>query len=175
MERQKRELAETGFTVLENYMGVSMLEAMRARVDQLLAQEGAAAGSEFKTEEGARRLANLVDKGDVFREAIGRPEMLALVESVLGDGFKLSSLNMRSAHPRSSSVQPLHVDMGLLPDAKGDAVCNCVWMLEDFTAGNGALRVIPGSHRWGKKPQGELTDPYQSIHRSYWSPEKPEP
>ena len=101
--------------------------------------------------------------------------MLALVESVLGDGFKLSSLNMRSAHPRSSSVQPLHVDMGLLPDAKGDAVCNCVWMLEDFTAGNGALRVIPGSHRWGKKPQGELTDPYQSIHRSYWSPEKPEP
>ena len=56
MERQKRELAETGFTVLENYMGVSMLEAMRARVDQLLAQEGAAAGSEFKTEEGARRL-----------------------------------------------------------------------------------------------------------------------
>src|ERR1700722_4062171 len=154
----KRELAETGFTVLENYMGAELLENMRLRVDQLLEEEGSAAGSEFKTEENARRLANLVDKGEVFREAIARPEMLALVESVLGEGFKLSSLNMRSANPTSSSVQPFHIDMGLLPDGKGYAVCNCVWMLDDFTLENGALRVIPGSHKWGKKPQDELAD-----------------
>lgn len=160
MEHHRRELAETGFTVLENYMGPAMLASMRARVDELLAQEGASAGSEFKTEEGARRLANLVDKGEVFREAIARPEMLALVESVLGDGFKLSSLNMRSANPQSSSVQPLHIDMGLLPDEKGYAVCNCVWLLDDFTEQNGALRVVPGSHHWRKKPQDELSDPY---------------
>lgn len=162
MERHKRELAETGFTVLEDYMGPQLLTGMQAHVEQLLAEEGAAAGSEFKTEENARRLANLVDKGDVFREAVSRPEMLALVESVLGDGFKLSSLNMRSANPHSSSVQPFHVDMGLLPDSKGYAVCNCVWMLDDFTLENGALRVIPGSHKWNKKPQDELSDPYAS-------------
>ncbi len=155
-----RELAETGFTVLENYMGPELLENTQARVNQLLEEEGAAAGSEFKTEENARRLANLVDKGEVFREAIARSEMLALVESILGQDFKLSSLNMRSANPRSSSVQPFHIDMGLLPDSKGYAVCNCVWMLDDFTLENGALRVIPGSHNWGRKPQDELADPY---------------
>ncbi len=160
MERQKRELAGTGFTVLEDYMGAEMLAQMRARVDQLLAEEGAAAGAEFKTEENARRLANLVDKGEVFRDAIARPEMLELVESVLGEGFKLSSLNMRSANPHSASVQPFHIDMGLLPDARGYAVCNCVWMLDDFTVENGALRVIPGSHNWNRKPQDELADPY---------------
>lgn len=165
MDHHKRELAETGFTVLEDYMGAEMLEAMRARVDQLLAEEGASAGSEFKTEENARRLANLVDKGEVFREAVARPEMLALVESVLGEDFKLSSLNMRSANPHSSSVQPLHVDMGRLPDEKGYAVCNCVWMLDDFTLENGALRAIPGSHKWAKKPQDELADPYASHPR----------
>jgi ectoine hydroxylase-related dioxygenase (phytanoyl-CoA dioxygenase family) len=156
----KRELAETGFTILEDYMGAPMLDRMRARVDELFAEEGAAAGSEFKTEENAKRLANLVDKGEVFREAIARPEMLALVESVLGEDFKLSSLNVRSANPHSSSVQPFHIDMGLLPDARGYAVCNCVWMLDDFTTENGALRVIPGSHNWRKKPQEELSDPY---------------
>jgi len=117
----KRELADTGFTVLEDYMGAALLNNMRVRVDELLEEEGAAAGSEFKTEENARRLANLVDKGEVFREAISGPELLALVESVLGDGFKLSSLNMRSANPHSSSVQPFHIDMGLLPDEKGYA------------------------------------------------------
>jgi ectoine hydroxylase-related dioxygenase (phytanoyl-CoA dioxygenase family) len=160
MDHHRRELADTGFTVLENYMGPELLHTMRDRVDQLLAEEGSAAGSEFKTEENARRLANLVDKGEVFREAISRPEMLALVESVLGAGFKLSSLNMRSANPNSASVQPFHVDMGRLPDAEGYSVCNCVWMLDDFTLENGALRVIPGSHNWGKKPQDELADPY---------------
>jgi len=160
MERHKRELAEIGFTVLEDYMGASLLDEMRARVDQLFIEEGSAAGSEFKTEENARRLANLVDKGEVFRQAIARKEMLALVESVLGEDFKLSSLNVRSANPHSSSVQPFHIDMGLLPDSKGYAVCNCVWMLDDFTTENGALRVIPGSHKWGKKPQEQLADPY---------------
>jgi ectoine hydroxylase-related dioxygenase (phytanoyl-CoA dioxygenase family) len=83
-----------------------------------------------------------------------------LVGSVLGPQFKLSSLNARSANPQSASVQPFHIDMGLLPDSKGNAVCNCVWMLDDFTAENGALRVIPGSHHWGRKPQDVLADPY---------------
>ena len=39
---------------------------MRERVEALWAEEGDAAGSEFLLEPGTRRLANLVDKGDVF-------------------------------------------------------------------------------------------------------------
>jgi len=154
------ELASAGYTVLEDYMDDGLLARMRRRVDELFVEEGEKAGSEFRTEENARRLANLVDKGDVFREAIQRGEILELVESVLGSGFKLSSLNVRSANPKSASLQPFHVDMGLLPDEKGFSVCNCVWMLDDFTAENGALRVIPGSHRWGRKPQDALADTY---------------
>lgn len=160
MDAHQTELADLGYTVLEDYMGQPMLDRMRARVEELFAIEGDAAGSEFRTEENARRLANLVDKGEVFRQAIMRKEILELVASVLGENFKLASLNVRSANPESASVQPFHVDMGLLPDSKGYSTCNCVWMLDDFTIENGALRVIPGSHRWGKKPQDALPDVY---------------
>ena len=160
MDAHNTELAELGYTVLQDYMEQSMLNRIRARVDELFAIEGDKAGSEFRTEENARRLANLVDKGEVFREAIVQKEILRLVASVLGEKFKLGSLNVRSANPESGGAQPLHVDMGLLPDAKGYATCNCVWMLDDFTVENGALRVIPGSHRWGKKPQDVLPDIY---------------
>jgi ectoine hydroxylase-related dioxygenase (phytanoyl-CoA dioxygenase family) len=51
------------------------------------------------------------------------------------------------------------VDGGELPDEKGNAVCNSVWMLDDFTERNGALRVVPGSHLWRRLPApGEKVD-----------------
>jgi ectoine hydroxylase-related dioxygenase (phytanoyl-CoA dioxygenase family) len=55
------------------------------------------------------------------------------------------------------------VDAGALPDEHGYWVCNSLWMLDDFTALNGSLRVVPGSHRSGRRPQDVLADP-QAPH-----------
>ena len=158
----KRQLEEQGFLVLASFLPVERVERFRLRVDELYEIEGESAGSEFKTEAGARRLANCVDKGEIFEKVIETPEVLECIEAVLGPDFKLSSLNVRSASPNSNSGQPLHVDSGELPDEKGNAVCNSVWMLDDFTEHNGALRIVPGSHKWfrlprpGEKVEGEI-------------------
>ena len=61
-----RQLDELGYLVLPNFVPAPMLEEMRERVEALWAAEGDHAGSEFLQEPGTRRLANLVDKGDVF-------------------------------------------------------------------------------------------------------------
>jgi ectoine hydroxylase-related dioxygenase (phytanoyl-CoA dioxygenase family) len=157
-EEHKRQLDEEGYTVLDGVMGDELFGELRGRILRLIAEEGDKAGSEFRTEEHARRLANLVDKGEVFQRAITLPEVLAGVRHVLGDP-KLSSLNARSADPNSDAGQPLHVDMAAIPDARGYWVCNTIWMLDDFTAQNGATRVVPGSHKWGQRPQDVLADP----------------
>ena len=158
-QEHRRQLDEQGFVLLENCMGVDLLEELRRRIGELFAEEGDRAGSEFKTEEHARRLANLVDKGDVFRRAIASPDVLEHVRYVLGPEIKLSSLNARSADPHTDIGQPLHVDMAAIPDEKGYWVCNTVWMLDDFTRENGPTRMVPGSHKWGKRPQEVLDDP----------------
>jgi hypothetical protein len=160
MDRCENEQLEAeGYLVLPEFMKPGVLAALRARTDELFEVEGENAGSEFRPEPNARRLANLVAKGEVYERLVSDRELLRYIGAVLRPRFKLSSLNARSANPRSHSRQPLHVDMGLLPDERGYAVCNSVWMLDDFTAENGALRLIPGSHRWGTKPQEVMPDP----------------
>jgi ectoine hydroxylase-related dioxygenase (phytanoyl-CoA dioxygenase family) len=156
---ERERLDRDGYVVLEGAMGTALLWELRDAIFARFDSEGGQAGQEFKTEANAQRLANLVNKGEVFRRAIALPRMLECVRHVLGRDAKLSSLNARSADPHSADGQPMHVDMGAIPDDKGYWVCNTVWLLDDFTPENGATRVVPGSHRWGKKPQDVMADP----------------
>jgi ectoine hydroxylase-related dioxygenase (phytanoyl-CoA dioxygenase family) len=158
-EVEKQQLDQNGYLVLQNLMRPGLLESLRARVEDLFAEEGTQAGSEFKQEANARRLANLVNKGEIFERAIVTPEVLACMEHVLGPKFKLSSLNVRAADPESDCSQPLHADSGAVADDGGYWVCNSVWMLDDFTTENGAIRMVPGSHQWRSLPQDALADP----------------
>lgn len=157
---QTRQLDVEGYVVLEHCIDGAFVGELRERIFRLFEEEGDRAGCEFRTEEHARRLANLVDKGEVFRRAIALPRVLECVRHVLGPALKLSSLNARSADPHTDVGQPLHVDMAAIPDEKGYWVCNTVWMLDDFTPDNGPTRMVPGSHTWGKRPQDVLADPH---------------
>lgn len=151
-------LDREGFVVLPGFFPDALRRQLIDRVEELYAREGEAAGAEFRAEPGTRRLANLVDKGEIFRAVWANPEILRYVAHVLGPKFKLSSLNARSANPDQHGHQPLHVDQGLLPDEKGPLVANVVWMLDEFTPENGAMRAVPGTHWSGRRPDESHPD-----------------
>src|ERR1044071_9218225 len=83
-EAQRGQLDDLGYLVLPGLMDASLLDELRRRTDELFAEEGERAGSEFKQEPGARRLANLVNKGRVFEEVILTPLVLEAMAAVLG-------------------------------------------------------------------------------------------
>jgi hypothetical protein len=66
-------------------MDRGLLHEIRTRVEQLGTEEGGHAGGEFRKGPGARRLANLMDQGEVFERVVTNPGVLAAVRHALGE------------------------------------------------------------------------------------------
>ncbi len=165
---EKVSLDKLGYASIGKLLSDDELYAIRNCVQAVLTYEGDQAGHELFSskrikhpkEAGADRLANLANKGEVFDILYTHPKLLSAIRHVLGDEFKLSSLNYRSAKP-GQGLQKLHTDW---PDAVEPGqykVCNSIWLLDDFTAANGATRVAPGTHLCGKTPEESMDDPWK--------------
>jgi ectoine hydroxylase-related dioxygenase (phytanoyl-CoA dioxygenase family) len=100
----------------------------------------------------------LVNKGEIFDIFYTHPRVLAGIEAVLGQSFKLSSLNYRAAKP-SKGLQKLHVDWKNAVSEGVFKVCNSIWLLDDFTENNGSTRIVPKTHRSSVLPEEVMTDP----------------
>jgi ectoine hydroxylase-related dioxygenase (phytanoyl-CoA dioxygenase family) len=156
---ERATLDEQGFLALPGLLDPATTAAIVRRFDELVETEGDQAGLEAHREAGTDRLANLVDKDPLFDLVWNNPRQLSAIAHVLGwQPEKVFSLNGRSARP-GQGHQNLHVDWSGAV-APGDyQITNSIWMLDDFTADNGATRVVPGSHRWGQVPKDAMTDP----------------
>ena len=159
-EEAKNELDERGYAVLPGLIDDKWLAALRERFEDICDQEGVAAGIEVTQEAGARRLSDLVNKGEVFDRVYTNPTVLAAIHHVIGRDFKLSSLNARDALP-GEGHQKLHPDWFTDDNSKDyDGrfhVCNSIWLLDDFTEDNGCTRFVPGTHL------GQHPDMWQAL------------
>ena len=164
---EARTLDQRGYVSLGTVLSADQLRAIQDRLQALLEEEGERAGSELldspyirhPTEEGADRLADLVNKDPLFDVFYTHPRVLAGVRYVLGTTIKLSSLNYRGALP-GYGLQRLHADWHEAVRPGDYQVCNTIWVLDDFSAANGATRLVPGTHRSGALPQEALDDPW---------------
>lgn len=166
-EDEKSFLDENGYLNLGKLLSDEQLDTIRDRISFLIREEGEKAGSEVfdspyirhPKEEGADRLADLVNKGSIFDLFYTHPKVLAAVAHVVGPDLKLSSLNYRAAKP-GMGAQKLHVDWHEAVNPGDFKVCNTIWLLDDFNQDNGPTRVVPGTHKNGRLPQDELDDPW---------------
>ncbi|MFC4096772.1 phytanoyl-CoA dioxygenase family protein [Euzebyella saccharophila] len=162
-------LEKNGYLNLGPLLTPEEVIAVNNRITELLTDEGENAGSELADskyirhpkEEGADRLADLVNKGEVFDVFYTHPKVLAAMEAVLGQEYKLSSLNYRAAKP-GKGLQKLHVDFKNAVAEGGYKVCNSIWLLDDFTNFNGATRIVPGTHKHSQLPDEVMKNPFDT-------------
>lgn len=114
--------------------------------------------------EGANtlRIYNLLLHGKVWEQIAEHPNVLPLVDRVLDPGCLVSSLSSVNIGP-GEIAQMIHADDQLIPIPKPHVaiVCNTMWAFTDFTAENGATRIIPGSHLRDRSPK--IGKEYESI------------
>ena len=96
LKEEKDFLDKNGYLILGQLLDNNQVDLVNNRISELLKKEGEKAGSELldskyirhPKEEGADRLADLVNKGSVFDQFYAHPRVLAGVAHVLGDFFK---------------------------------------------------------------------------------------
>ena len=146
-----------GYVVFPDLLTPKQLSDLAGRFDELLEIEDGQA-RELVAEANVLRLANLVDKGRVWDICYTHPKVLSAVSHVIGGEIHLASLNGRSAPP-GHGHQNLHCDKRGSLRNLDYRICNSLWMLDDFTAENGATRLVPRSHLEVAHPADRLSDP----------------
>ncbi|HZM20576.1 MAG TPA: phytanoyl-CoA dioxygenase family protein [Anaerolineales bacterium] len=159
-DEQRKQLDEQGYLIFKGLLPPDQIELLRTKVEELWGTEGEKAGEENYIEPGVRRLANLANKGDIFREIYSHPQVLEVIEAVMGSEIRASMVNARDVPPHTGARMPFHMDSdkGRHRDEKGFSAATAIWMLDPFTVENGATAFVPGSHLIGKSPKQVLTD-----------------
>ena len=145
----ERELLTSGFVVIPGPVKAPRLEQFADAYDAAVA---GASVSDMRIGSTTTRVHDFVNRGAEFDELYIYRPVLEACSRVIRRPFKLSSLLARTLRPGSES-QPLHVDFRV--DREGWPMLGFIFMVDDFSADNGATRFVPGSHIWTTVP-GEI-------------------
>jgi phytanoyl-CoA hydroxylase len=153
--QQREEYQETGWVLVEGLIPPAVIGEAR----QVIADVVAAAGEVtdhtdlYDLEPGHSRKAPRVRRIKVphrnlpfFGELARLPALVEALQDLLGPGVRLhgSKINLKS--PRYGSPVEWHQDWAFYPHTNDDVLAVGI-MLDECTAENGAMLVVPGTHR----------------------------
>jgi ectoine hydroxylase-related dioxygenase (phytanoyl-CoA dioxygenase family) len=150
------QMAEHGYATIPGAIDAEQVAWARSELESIV--ENTPFGRDDFEGHATRRVYGLFGKTRSLDALAIHPQILGVLDSVLGH-YQLSAPTGISIGP-GETAQALHPDDALypLPRPHSEIVVNVMWPLQDFTAINGATRIVPGSHRWVDERPGPDTD-----------------
>ncbi len=154
---------QNGYSIIENAIKPDFLNEIIDELDHL---ESVRPGGDIPpgpfTGFVTRRWFDVLNDGEVWQRVATHPWILPVIESVLGEGFLLSTMGTAVVGD-GEAAQPIHADdqVYMFPRPHPNLVCNTMWALSDFREETGGTRVVPGSNNWENEP--DAREFYESI------------
>ena len=166
--------AANGYLALENVLAGAELEELRRVTDEFVekSREVTVNDAIFDLEPGhsaespsLRRITHPLTQHPVYAKYARHERILDMVESLLGPNLRSHNNKLNMKNPDHGSAVQWHQDWAFYPHTN-DSILEVGIALDDMTEQNGALMVIPGSHRgrvWDHHQDGlfvgAITDP----------------
>ncbi len=165
---QKDFFEENGYLVVENLISSEQLAELRRMIDKVLdgdvkpeLPQGAQPDDDFQIQwepsvkdtpdlprrEKIRVVFHLCHTNSFFWEHATRPEILDVVENLLGPDIKLYTDQMFVKPARHGSEVPFHQDSGYWLAIEPPSLLSCWFAIDDATVENGCVHVLPGTHK----------------------------
>jgi ectoine hydroxylase-related dioxygenase (phytanoyl-CoA dioxygenase family) len=161
IERVVGALKEHGAVIVEDMIDPGLLTRFNAELDPVLKQAHQSGVQDFINDtvawffgNHARHMTGLGGKSRLFAtEILTHPVYLAVCDAVLARNCARYQLNLAHVLDRGPGSEPqlLHRDEDVwihMPKPHPEIQLASMLALVDFTADNGATRIVPGSHRW---------------------------
>lgn len=149
-------LETAGATIVERLVAPDTLDAVMGELGPAL--DATTTGSDQFSGRRTRRTGALIARSATCRELVMHPLVVGAAHALLRDSTSIHlHLTQMIAIGPGEPGQLIHRDQwafDFFPFPTGYEVqCNTIWAMHDFTAANGATRVIPGSHRLADRQQ----------------------
>jgi hypothetical protein len=147
-------LGDDGCVVVDNVVRPEVMDEVARELRPFA--ENTPLGPDDFSGRRTRRTGGLIARSPKSRELVMHPVVLGATAKMLGHAtsFQLHLTQIISIGP-GEPAQTIHRDQwafDFFPFPRGYEVqCNTIWAMTDFTAENGATRVIPGSNHFDDK------------------------
>ena len=112
LELAKSDMAHFGYCIVGDILTADELDGIRSRLSEQVKAE-AEIGLTHYLPDKKQLVKFLLNKGQVFRDILLKPDLHEIVESVLGEEYLLSSFHAHFAHPGGERV--FHTDQFWMP------------------------------------------------------------
>ncbi len=163
IESHLSSIRDDGYTIMEDVIEPEFVATICKRVREI-ERETLGAEESGRPVDGLSQLrtAGLLRLDPLFWDVPINPEILPVVEGVLGENFLMTSFSAIDVRP-GRNKQPIHPDDALIPLERPHQpiVCTCMWAITDFTRDNGATRLLPGTHK--REAPLDFTKDYEEV------------
>ncbi len=162
-----------GYVVVEDLVSSQEVESLSRRLRQYT-HEGRPPGNikiqveprvdrgELRVEhpgDGIRKVSELVENDDLFRKLGMNENIVGIIEQILGPDIKMFRNALLMKPPEVGSQKGMHQDSPYWPIEPME-LCSCWFALDDATAENGCMGVLPGWHKKGPQPHVGITNDF---------------